>query len=340
MRRLRARGPVATRSHGEASRVAPAASAHLHDLASAPSTATSRCGSRADRVPRPAPLGRRGPGDRGGRRAGLPRHPGCRLRGSLPRQRRGHRRRRVRRAGLGARAPAAPPRAVGRRPTALLKDTGHALTYVQRFPGFVCRIDGAARRRPVREHPARRRLLGPVVVRREDGGVELLLARRGLAHDPGGRVRRHGLGRLHRHRPAAGRPGAPPDTDAHPHADADADEEAVADARPRRPPRARRPRPALRRARPSPRPLRAGRRSRSPRHSPSPSETTSAPTSEAPADEQTEAAGVVEDPVDPSDTTGAGDDDGGLPVWVAPVVVVVLLGAAGGVAVARRRQQP
>ena len=24
----------------------------------------------------------------------------------------------------------------------LLKDTGHALTYVQRFPGFVCRIDG------------------------------------------------------------------------------------------------------------------------------------------------------------------------------------------------------
>ena len=43
--------------------------------------------------------------------------------------------------------------------------------------------------------------------------------------------------------------------------------------------------------------------------------------------------------MDPSDTTGAGDD-GGLPVWVAPVVVVVLLGAAGGVAVARRRQQP
>jgi hypothetical protein len=47
--------------------------------------------------------------------------------------------------------------------------------------------------------------------------------------------------------------------------------------------------------------------------------------------------------VDPSDTTGSGDDgadDGGLPVWVAPVVVVVLLGAAGAVAVARRRQQP
>ena len=43
--------------------------------------------------------------------------------------------------------------------------------------------------------------------------------------------------------------------------------------------------------------------------------------------------------MDPSDTTEAGDD-GGLPVWVAPVVVVVLLGAAGGVAVARRRQQP
>ena len=38
---------------------------------SVPSTATSRCGSRADRVPdRLAPSGRRGPGDRGGRRAG------------------------------------------------------------------------------------------------------------------------------------------------------------------------------------------------------------------------------------------------------------------------------
>jgi hypothetical protein len=45
--------------------------------------------------------------------------------------------------------------------------------------------------------------------------------------------------------------------------------------------------------------------------------------------------------LNPSGTTqssGAGDD-GGLPVWVAPVVVVVLLGAAGGVAVVRRRQQ-
>ena len=30
----------------------------------------------------------------------------------------------------------------GRTADRLLKDTGHALTYVQRFPGFVCRIDG------------------------------------------------------------------------------------------------------------------------------------------------------------------------------------------------------
>ena len=130
---------------------------------------------------RPAPLGRRGPGDRGGRRAGLPRHPprpaasaaacpgsagvtvvveygalgggtdtGCAAEGG------------------GQTADAA---AEGHRPRA---DVRPAL------PGLRLPHRRAARRRPVREHPARRRLLGSVVVGREDGGVELLLAGRGI----------------------------------------------------------------------------------------------------------------------------------------------------------------
>ncbi len=61
---------------------------------------------------------------------------------------------------------------------------------------------------------------------------------------------------------------------------------------------------------------------------------TSTPSSDAP-DQQTEAGAPIEDPIDPQSAT-----DDGLPPWVAPLAVVVLLGAAGSVALARRRHQP
>jgi hypothetical protein len=48
--------------------------------------------------------------------------------------------------------------------------------------------------------------------------------------------------------------------------------------------------------------------------------------------------GEAEDSVAPTSAEPSDPGDGGLPPWVAPVVVLVLFGAAGGVAVVRRRR--
>ena len=69
----------------------------------------------------------------------------------------------------------------GDRASDLFPAAGFALDYVQRQPGFVCRVAGKPADNPCVEHAARRRLLGPVVVRREVRQVELRHHERGRA---------------------------------------------------------------------------------------------------------------------------------------------------------------
>ena len=52
----------------------------------------------------------------------------------------------------------------------LFTANGYPLTYAQRQPGFVCRVSGVAGQRPVRQHLADQRLLGPLLVRRRSPG--------------------------------------------------------------------------------------------------------------------------------------------------------------------------
>ena len=72
----------------------------------------------------------------------------------------------------------------GKAASTVFPDSGFALTYVQRQPGFVCRVAGAPASRPLREHPAGRRVLVAVVVRREVRDLDLLQHRRRLAEGP------------------------------------------------------------------------------------------------------------------------------------------------------------
>jgi len=219
----------------------------------------------------------------------------------------------------------------------LLKDTGHALTYVQRFPGFVCRIDGLPADDPCVNTPPADAYWGLWWSDGKTGEWSYSsLGAGSLTIPAGGYVAMVWDGSTATVRPQA---------DPAPHPTPTPTPAPTPTKKPS-------PTPAPT-ATPTPSPTATPRASSSPTEpttapsktkkpkptsSPSASPTTSVATSEPPTDQQTEAGGVVEDPVDPSGTTGA--DDGALPVWVAPVVVVTLLGAAGGVAVARRRQQP
>ena len=216
----------------------------------------------------------------------------------------------------------------------VLKDTGHALTYVQRFPGFVCRIDGLPADDPCVNTPPADAYWGLWWSDGKTGEWSYSsLGAGSLTVPAGGYVAMVWDGSTGTVRPQAD-PAPPPTPTPTPTPSPTKKPSATATPTPTPSPTAT-PSGSSSPAEPTAAPS----KTKKPKPSPSPSETTSAPTSEAPADEQTEAGGFVEDPVDPSGTTGS-DDDGGLPVWVAPVVVVVLLGAAGGVAVARRRQRP
>jgi hypothetical protein len=76
--------------------------------------------------------------------------------------------------GGGVRS-ACDPGGAGRNASTQVTDVGHTLTYAQRQPGFVCRVDGSPSSRPVHQHLARRRLLVPVVVGREVGHLVVLV---------------------------------------------------------------------------------------------------------------------------------------------------------------------
>jgi len=220
----------------------------------------------------------------------------------------------------------------------LLKDTGHALTYVQRFPGFVCRIDGLPADDPCVNTPPADAYWGLWWSDGKTGEWSYSsLGAGSLTIPAGGYVAMVWDGSTGTVRPQAD-PAPHPTPAPTPRPTPTKKPSPTPTATPTPSPTAT-PSGSSSPAEPTAAPSKTKKPKPSPSPSPSPSETTSAPTSEPPADEQTEAGGAVEDPVDPSDATVAGDD-GGLPVWVAPVVVVVLLGAACGVAVARRRQQP
>jgi len=218
----------------------------------------------------------------------------------------------------------------------LLKETGHALTYVQRFPGFVCRIDGLPADDPCVNTPPADAYWGLWWSDGETGEWSYSsLGAGSLAIPAGGYLAMVWDGSTGTVRPQTD-PAPHPTPTPTPTKKPSPTPTATLTSRPSATPSA-----SSSPAGPS-EPTAAPSKTKKPRPTPSPSETTSAPTSEPPADEQTEAAGVAEDPVDPSESTQSSEagDDGGLPVWVAPVVVVVLLGAAGGVAVVRRTQQP
>jgi hypothetical protein len=219
----------------------------------------------------------------------------------------------------------------------LLKDTGHALTYVQRFPGFVCRVDGLPADDPCVNTPPADAYWGLWWSDGKTGEWSYSsLGAGSLAIPAGGYVAMVWDGSTGTVRPQAD-PAPHPTPTPSPTPTPTKKPSPTATATPTPSPS------ATRSASSSPdEPTAAPSRTKKPKPTPSPSETTTAPTSEPPADEQTKAGGVVEDPAEPTESTQSREagDDGGLPVWVAPVVIVVLLGAAGGVAVVRRRRQP
>ncbi len=223
----------------------------------------------------------------------------------------------------------------GKSASRLLEDTGHALTYVQRFPGFVCRIDGLPADDPCVNTPPADAYWG---LWWSDGRTGTWsyssLGAASLTVPAGGYVAMVWDGSTGTVRPQADpapHPTATPTPTPTPSKKPSPTPTATPTPTPTATPTTE-PAPT---AEPTVEPSRT--KKPKPTRTPSPTETTaaptSAPTSESPTDQQTEAGAVVDDPVDPASSS----DDGGLPVWVAPVLVVVLLGAAGAVAVARRR---
>jgi hypothetical protein len=235
------------------------------------------------------------------------------------------------------------PEGGGRTADRLLKDTGHELTYVQRFPGFVCRIEGLPADDPCVNTPPPDAYWGLWWSDGRSGEWSYSsLGAGSLSIPAGGYVAMVWDGSSGDVRPQSGAPAHPTPT-----ATPTPTRKPSPSQAPTQPPTPV-PTPTVEPTataagpvtEPTPRPSRTKKPQSS--ATPSPSEKTTAPdpttatSAEEQNDQQTGAAGPIDDPVDPA----AAADDGGLPAWVAPVVVAVLLGTAGGIAVARRRQQP
>jgi hypothetical protein len=220
----------------------------------------------------------------------------------------------------------------GRTAAQLLEDVGHSLTYVQRFPGFVCRIDGAPADDPCVNTPPADAYWGLWWSDGKSGRwTYSSLGARSLNIPAGGYVALVWDGTTSTVRPQTPAPAhatpsptpspttKPPTSSPTPQAD------------PTSTPSSDGPTPG------TPTPSASTTKKPKPSKTPAASESTtsSQATPEASDDHQTEAAAPVDQPVD-----NLSEGDGGLPAWVAPVVVVLLLGGAGGVAVARRRARP
>ncbi|MBF4769152.1 hypothetical protein ISU10_15395 [Nocardioides agariphilus] len=221
----------------------------------------------------------------------------------------------------------------GRSADRLLKDAGHTLTYVQRFPGFVCRIDGLPADDPCVNTPPADAYWGLWWSDGKSGTWSYSsLGASSLEIPAGGYLAMVWDG-------SSG--GVRPQTDPSPHRQASP----TPTPTPTKKPTSQAPDPTAT-------PTSVATSSQppdSPSSSPTPSTTkrpkptTTATATPEPSDpttpaseEQTEAGA----PVDGSVEAEPQSDDDGLPPWVAPVAVVVLLGAAGAVALVRRRSSP
>jgi hypothetical protein len=220
----------------------------------------------------------------------------------------------------------------GRAAARLLKDAGYALDYVQRFPGFVCRIDGVPADDPCVNTPPADAYWG---LWWSDGTTGKWtyssLGAASLTVPAGGYVAMVWDGSAGTVAPTAGAP-------VHP----------TPSPTPTRRPTPT-PTPAPTPTTPTPAPTTAMPTTDTPTPSPKPTKKpTRKPTASATPTHSPTVATTDEPTVEPSGeptdlppsaaVDGSPEDDGGLPGWVPPVLVVVLLGAAGAVAVVRRRR--
>jgi hypothetical protein len=226
----------------------------------------------------------------------------------------------------------------GRTADRLLKDAGHTLTYVQRFPGFVCRIDGLPADDPCVNTPPADAYWG---LWWSDGTTGKWtyssLGAGSLSIPAGGYLALVWDGSSGDVRPDADPAVHPTPTPAPTKPSPTPTASATATPVPTPTATSSGPRTGT----PTASPTSGASHSKSPKPSRTPtaaaSTTTVATVSASPSEQQSEAGGPLQDPAG----DGAADDatgDGGLPGWVAPVLVVVLIGGAGAVAVARRRR--
>ena len=207
----------------------------------------------------------------------------------------------------------------------LLKDAGYSLDYVQRFPGFVCRIDGAPADDPCVNTPPADAYWG---LWWSDGTTGRWtyssLGAASLAVPAGGYVAMVWDGSAGTVAPTAGAPAHPTPTPT-PTQQPTPTPSATPTPTPTSAPTTT-PSPTKKpTAKPTRKPTAATLSSATPSGSPSGSPSAS------PSDEPTD--------LSPGEAVdGASDDDGGLPGWVPPALVALLLAAAGAVAVLRRRR--
>jgi len=211
----------------------------------------------------------------------------------------------------------------------LLKETGHALAYVQRFPGFVCRVDGLPADDPCVNTPPADAYWGLWWSDGKTGKwTYSSLGAGSLTVPAGGYLAMVWDG-------SAGQ--VAPDSDPAPHATPSPSPTPTKKASPTAKPTPATPTPSPTPATSAPTPTLSPTKAPKPTPTKSRSATptpsaTDAPTDE-PTDRATEAGGPLEPP--PSDPPTTTDD--GLPGWMPPLLVAALLVAAGTVAVVRRR---
>lgn len=224
----------------------------------------------------------------------------------------------------------------GQTASQLFPAAGFPLTYVQRQPGFVCRVSGKPADDPCANTPPADAYWGLYWSDGKSGRWAYATSGAGGQHVPDGGYVGFSWQGSGDSVPPGSTPAAHPSTTPSPtHAPTHAPTHSSST-----PPSAH---ATQQGGSPSATPSEApsatesssGDASRSPdgkqRTKPTPSES-SAPTASASptASESPSLAPAASDPADPG--------DGGLPGWVAPVVILVLFGAAGAVAVVRRRQ--
>jgi hypothetical protein len=231
------------------------------------------------------------------------------------------------------------PSGGGNTASQLFPAAGFALTYVQRQPGFVCRVSGRPADNPCVSTPPADAYWGLYWSDGESGRWTYATSGAGGQQVPdGGYVGFSWQGSADStppgYSPAAHPSAGPSPTHAPTHAPTNIPPQHGSSAAPSSTPSSDSPgdSPAESHTKShtkSPSATKSGA-ARSKRPKPSASPTTEMPTTSATPAESPSVAPASSDPADPG--------DGGLPGWVAPVVIVVLFVAAGAFAVVRRRQ--